>query len=176
MFSCPSGSSCIPLECSSPLRNCCVNENLRRDSLWFQANGNSREKRDTDMGMWVQGPVTTGRWGFRAQAGEGGSRSWKDQESLYDESGARAETWAVNQIMKGSTEELVGWAVAHREAQREKPVSGSRKQAVTHATDAGFVYWASEKVSWDMALEGLECQAKEFGLDFGGSPEGRQLT
>lgn len=27
-----------------------------------------------------------------------------------------------------------------------------------------------------MTLEGLECQAKEFGLDFGGSQEGRQLV
>lgn len=66
--------------------------------------------------------------GLQSSTGEGGSRSWKDHERLYDERGARAEPQAVNQIMKGSTGGLVGWAVAHRESQREKPVSGSRKQ------------------------------------------------
>lgn len=67
--------------------------------------------------------------GLQSSTGERGSRSWEDHERLYDERGAaRAEPRALNQIMKGSTGGLVGWAVAHREAPREKPVSGSRKQ------------------------------------------------
>lgn len=46
--------------------------------------------------------------GLQSSAGEGGSRSWGDQERLYDENGARAEPRAVNQIMKRSTGGLVG--------------------------------------------------------------------
>lgn len=78
--------------------------------------------------------------------------------------------------MKRGAGGLAGQAVVHRGAQKEKPASGSRGHAVTHATDAGFVQAAGGKVGWRLALEGLEREAKEFGLHFEDTPEGRQLV